>query len=197
MTNRQVQSTQILAAAFQTALGRQDWDAARAAGQKLARQLPDNASVIYNLGLVEKTSGSLKTAIVEFRKTLALDPAHHNARFELAGCLMEATQLPEARKQYDAYLAQKPDDPDALLNLGRVLLRLDQPLAALSCLTKASVTDPAETTMIALATALRDLGRLDEARALLEQLARTPETAALRLKIMTQGPRGRFSLAAG
>ena len=197
MTNRQTQSVPQLVAGFQAAVARQDWEAARSAGRQLARQLPDNASVAYNLGLAEKSAGAAEAAIAAFERALALDPDHHNARFELAGSLTETAKLAEARAHLETYLAQNPDDADARLNLGRILLRLDQPAAALACLEKANAPHPTDDTAIALATALRDLGRLDEAQALLDQLPATPDAAALRLKVMTQGARGRFSLAVG
>jgi tetratricopeptide (TPR) repeat protein len=197
MTNRHVQALQSLAETFQTSIARSDWAAARDAGRKLATHLPENASVAYNLGLVEKSAGDLDQAIGAFQRALTLDPAHQNARFELAGCLMDTSRLTPAQQHYEIYITEKPDDAAALLNLGRVLLRLDQPGNALAHLERANALARTDDTMIALATGLRDLGRHDEAQGLLRQTGRTPEAAALRLKVMTQGARGRFSLTTG
>lgn len=194
MTITRAQPVQILAQTFQSAIQRRDWAAAREAGRELARHLPDKASIAYNLGLVEKSAGALEAAMEAFERALSLAPDHRNARFELAACLMETGKFEQALSDFELYLEQKPDDTDALLNLGRILTRLDRPQEALPHLERTHRLSPGDGTRIALAAALRDLGRFDEARACLDQLARTPESAALRLKILTQGARGRFPL---
>lgn len=62
MTLRQAQPVQLLAMAFQTAIAQQHWTTLRETGRKLAKPLPDDVSIAYNLALVEKSAGAIEAA---------------------------------------------------------------------------------------------------------------------------------------
>lgn len=185
-----------LAARFSEAVARQDWTHALEAADSLVAALPGHAGVVYNKALVLKELGRGPERIATLREALKTAPDHANARFELASALMDAGDLAEAAKLFEAYLSEVPDDTDARLNLGQCLLRLDRPGDAVEPLRAAHAGAPGLTTAAALASALRDTGDLAAAKALLADLPSTPEAAALRLKILTQGARGRIALSA-
>jgi tetratricopeptide (TPR) repeat protein len=184
-----------LARQFANAAAQGDWPEALAAVEALARVLPDNASVVYNKALVLRQLGRADERIACLDRALALEPGHANARFELASALMDGREFARAAEQFSAYLASAPEDADALLNLGNCLVRLDRGAEAVTHLRKAHEIAPSQESVAALATALRDRGDLAACEVLLAALPETPESSALRLKILTQGARGRIALA--
>ncbi|WP_193178122.1 tetratricopeptide repeat protein [Oricola nitratireducens] len=184
-----------LARQFANAAAQGDWPEALAAVEALARVLPDNASVVYNKALVLRQLGRADERIACLDRALALEPGHANARFELASALMDGREFAPAAEQFSAYLASAPEDADALLNLGNCLVRLDRGAEAVTHLRKAHEIAPSQESVAALATALRDRGDLAACEVLLSALPETPESSALRLKILTQGARGRIALA--
>jgi tetratricopeptide (TPR) repeat protein len=188
-------SIQALAAEFQRAVSAQDWKSALEAAEGMELELPDNVSVVYNKALVLRQLGRAEERIACLEHALALDPGHANARFELASALMEGGDVARAAEHFSAYLASAPEDADALLNLGNCLARLGRSADAVTHLRKAHEIAPSQESASALAAALRDCGDLAGCEALLASLPDTPEASALRLKILTQGARGRFALA--
>ena len=133
---------------------------------------------------------------MHFETALMIDPAYANARFELAATLMDEGEIERAAQLFASYLEQVPGDGDALLNLGNILVRLNRPREALAPLRSAHQISQLPQVVASLAAAERDVGNLDACNALLEAIPQTPEGAALRLKIRTQGSTGRLSLAA-
>jgi tetratricopeptide (TPR) repeat protein len=185
-----------LAADFAMATQRGEWDKALAVSEALEGALPGNAGVVYNKALVLKELGRSAERITCLERALEIDPAHANARFELASALMDEGALDKAAVLFAAYLASVPDDVAAMLNLGNCLSRLGRYSEALAYLRDAYAKQPSPDAATSLAVALRDSGALTECEAVLAGLPQTPENAALRLKILTQGPRGRFALCA-
>ncbi|GAB4353903.1 MAG: hypothetical protein Kow0026_12210 [Oricola sp.] len=188
-------SPERLAAAFAEAAGRRDWQSALRVVAELETALPGNAGIAYNKALVLRELGRTEERIASLERALRLEPAHANARFELASALMDTGNFAKAAGLFAAYLETVPDDADALLNLGNCLLCLGRSAEALPHLRLAHAAAPTDKTVAGLATALRDCGDLDACERLLAELPPTPETAVARLKILTQGTRGRFGLA--
>jgi tetratricopeptide (TPR) repeat protein len=184
-----------LAAAFAEAAGRGDWLAALSLAADLEKALPGNAGIVYNKALVLRELGSTQERIACLERALQLDRSHVNARFELASALMDKGDLKDAAGLFSEYVEAVPDDADARLNLGNCLTRLGRHDEALQHLEKAHATAPSDRTVAGLAAALRDAGDLDACERLLKTLPATKEAAALRLKILTQGARGRFGLS--
>lgn len=177
----------------QAALGRGDWPAAETALTALLEAVPRSASLLYNRGLVRKRLGKKTDALADLDAALEIEPAHANARFERASSLVDLGELSAAADGFAAYLSLVPDDPDGLLNLGRLQLRLGRAEPARETLNRIAGTDPA--VVLAQAEALRDCGDVDGCRRLLAGLdGHGPEVEAARFKLMTQGAAGRISL---
>ncbi|SDG16431.1 tetratricopeptide repeat protein [Thalassobaculum litoreum] len=187
------QTLTTLQARAQAALGRADWPAADAALTGLLGAAPGSASLLYNRGLVRKRLGNPTDALADLEAALAIEPQHANARFERASTLLDIGELEAAAEGFAAYLALVPDDDDALLNLGRLQLRLGRPHAASDTL--ARIEGDAPTVVLARAEALRDRGDVHGCRRLLAELdGHGAEIDAARLKVATQGAAGRISL---
>ena len=187
------QSLAILQRRAQTAVTQGDWPAAETALTALLGVSPRAASLLYNRGLVRKRLGRTADALVDLDAALEIEPAHANARFERAAALLDLGVLEAAAEGFSAYLALMPDDADALLNLGRLQLRLGQAQAARETLDRIASGDPG--VRLARAEAARDCGDLEGCRRLLAALGgHGPDVDAARLKLMTQGAAGRFTL---
>lgn len=187
----------ILGQRFQTALADADWQAALALADQLIAALPENPSLLYNKGLVLKNLGRIPDSVACFRETLVLAPDHHNAQFELASALLETGQIDESARRFEDYLEAVPDDADAILNLGIALVQLGRTEAAIPHLGYAHSKLGTAQALQWLATAKRDSGELAAAEDLLAQLPADDRNAqAARLKILTQGAKGRFPLDA-
>jgi predicted Zn-dependent protease len=60
----------------------------------------------------------------DYRAALQRDPGRDEARFGLAEALAQANRHAEAAREFDAYLARKPDDPEGHLSAGNNALVL-------------------------------------------------------------------------
>ena len=185
-----------LATALAAALARGDWPAARAHLHALDRLGPPHASIAYNEGLVLRRLERPAEAAAALERALALAPDHPHARFELGAARLEANEFGPAAEAFERHLARAPEDADAHLNLGRCRLAAGEPERALAPLERAHAALGTARSALALATARRDAGDVDGCRAILDALPATPEAAASRLKLLTQGPAGRLPLRA-
>ena len=185
-----------LAAALPRALAREDWPAALDCLRGLARLGPPHASIAYNEGLVLRRLHRPAEAAVAHERALALAPEHPHAPFELGAAHLEAGELGRAADAFERHLARAPEDAHAHLNLGRARLAAGDPGRSLAPLERAHAALGTIESALALAAARRDAGDLDGCRALLAALPATPEVAASRLKLMTQGTAGRLPLSA-
>jgi len=115
-------------------------------------------------GLAARRRGDRTEAFELFRAAAALDPDHVGTSLEVAAELCELGRLDEASVVYHDALQR---DPHAMLGwrgLGQVALRRGKRGEALEHFIAAAELDPDNAwSMIDLATALRELGQLDEA----------------------------------
>ncbi len=193
----QGRSLEALGQRFQAALARGAWDHALALADQLIHALPDNASLHYNKGLILKVLGERDSSVAAFEAALTHDPSHANARFELGAALLDGGSASRAAELFTTYLDAVPDDTDARLNLGIALLQCGRAEDARVELRVAHAAAPSPLAVQSLATAERDCGDLARCRALLDTLpADDPDTAAVRMKILTQGARGSLRLDA-
>lgn len=180
---------------FQDALANSAWSEALDLVDQLIAALPDNSSLLYNKGLVLKRLGRAANSIPYFENALSLQADHHNARFELGGALLETGHPEESVRAFEQYLSAMPDDVDGALNLGIALVQVGHANDALARLQYAHEQLGSSLTIQWLATAQRDVGALDIAEELLASLPLNDvDTQVARLKIQTQGSKGRFSL---
>lgn len=185
-----------LVADFQAALSKQDWPAALTAADRMVAAMPKNPSVQYNRALVLKKLDRLDDACQALEEVLEIEPRHNKARFELASARLERAEFQSAIALFEDYLVDDRDDPDALLNLGNALIRSGRADLALAHLHQAHALSPGDHTATALAVACRDTGDIAGCETWLTELGPSASTAALRLKIRTQGAKGRIPLAA-
>ncbi len=99
------------------------------AGMWLERR-PDDVQALYARGSALKSgqlqpqSPGLELAKQDFRRLLALQPDHSEARGQLAELLEMGGAHPEALEHFDRYRQVRPDDPKALVGQVRCLRAL-------------------------------------------------------------------------
>ncbi len=112
-------------------------------------------------------------ALAEFQKELQLDPTSSNAAYEAGEIYRKMGQLEKARELFETAVKYYPDFEEAQTGLGRVLIALGKPDAALAHLRKAVSLNPEDdVTYYQMALAFRALGKTDERRAALEKFQR-------------------------
>lgn len=139
---------------------------ARASLAAILRMTGDISAVLHLLGLVEKKSGNLDSALGAFERAAVLAPRDPQLANNLANILRDLGRESEALRVYDVAIALAPDFKDARFNRALLLEhlgRLDDALAELE-----NVRDPDRPEArieAARGAILRKLGELDEAAA--------------------------------
>ena len=145
---------------------------------------PQNKEAWYYLGRAYYTETRLPDARAAFEKVLELDP--HNAKAENnIGLIYESSAKPEEalaayRKAIDWQEGSERPSEQPYLNLGNLLITLEQPAEAIAPLEKAvALAGNNSQCRLRLGTAYLRVGRLKEAQAQLEEAVRLdPEDAA-------------------
>lgn len=91
--------------------------------------VPQNARLLYDLGVLEDQMGLFRDADEALGKAAALDGANPNVLYAVARVKMDLGQLAAAESSMQAYLKLKPDDASAHFGLGRIYqigLQLDK-----------------------------------------------------------------------
>jgi tetratricopeptide (TPR) repeat protein len=121
-------------------------------------------------------------ALKEFMLELEIDPTNANAAYEVAEMHRRAGDATRARAFFQRALDSYPDFEDALVGLGRTLVALEDPKAAIRPLTRAIALNPAsDVAYYQLAQAYRALGDTtaqEKALATFRQLRSLPSAAA-------------------
>ena len=151
-------------------------------------------------------AGHRASALDEFKQELAIDPTNANAAYEAGEIHRQAGRLDEARTFFEAAVSHYPEFEQALVALGRVLVALKTPAAAVPLLEKATTLDPRdEVGFYQLSLAHRALGNAaaqqkalaeyqrlrDEQSKVREPIARlrlTWSSPARRSDVLTLGP---------
>lgn len=81
-------------------LSRHEWTAARAELEDITRRHPDRAEAFYSLGLARYADRDLAGAADAYRAAVALEPKHHDARYNLALVLKLAGRETEATPEF-------------------------------------------------------------------------------------------------
>ena len=92
--------------------------------EKLIKNSPDSAALYYQLGINLSRINDHKGAFEAFTKVLELEPKITLARLFQAIHLHELGSFEESKDAFYLYLAERPNDPQALQRLTGTLLRL-------------------------------------------------------------------------
>jgi tetratricopeptide (TPR) repeat protein len=137
------------------------------------------------LSRAEAANGAEPTqpeALKEFMLELEVDPTNANAAYEVAEIHRKAGDTTRARAFFQRALDSYPDFEDALVGLGRTLVALHDPKAAIRPLTRAIELNPtSDVAYYQLAQAYRALGETaaqEKALATFRQLRSLPSAAA-------------------
>ena len=104
-------------------------------------------------------------ALAAFKRTIELAPDHLEARYYHSDLLVRNQQLSQARTGFADLLARDPDHVQGGLGLGGLLIRLEEPAAAIPVLERVAAADPHNPAPhYLLAQAYAESDRPDDAR---------------------------------
>jgi tetratricopeptide (TPR) repeat protein len=139
---------------------------------RLATDQPGSPAARYNLGVALSHLDRLASAVDEYRKALALDPALVPARFNLGLALQRLGRLEEAATAYAAVLEIEPANANAHNNIGSIQLEGGRPLDAIAHFSAAMDADARlPDAPFNMGLALSALGRQPEAQRFIERAA--------------------------
>lgn len=92
-----------------------------------SRWQPGNPLPPYWGGMIEERYERPVLALEQYRRALELDPGFHEARLKVARLELDTGRLDEARGHFEECLAERPDEPAAVMGLAECLLRLGDP----------------------------------------------------------------------
>jgi tetratricopeptide (TPR) repeat protein len=137
---------------------------ALAAFRRAVELNPEAVEPRFRLGAALAADGRWDEALAQYRFCLEVEADNPTALLGLANCQHWRGERAEARTALDRLLAQRPNQPAALLIRGRLEYDDENYDAALDWLQKAEKAAPNEPEVfVALARTLRALGRGDEA----------------------------------
>ena len=151
----------------------------------------------YNLGYFYNLEGRWDEAEKALLEALEHQPDYSRALFTLASVYMDAGRLDGAQAKFLATERLTPEDLDIQLNLGILAIRAGRSEEALDRLDRCIAAEhSADAARFHRATALQDLGRLDEALVLYRALvAAGSDWRQPILNAIVTRPKGRFPLS--
>lgn len=172
----------------------QRWDKALAAYQKAAQATPSPSDVVFvKLGTAFLQTQNAPKAVDMFNKALALKPKNRDAllgleqvwrkeiglnpnnmsaHLNLGAVYQQLERYDDAQGQYALAQRMAPSNPLVPLNIGSLLMAKKQYQAALTYFDQALKIDPNNAQALTYkADALKELGRTDDAAALLQKAA--------------------------
>lgn len=100
---------------------------ARSIIEELAVVVPDNAEVLFMLGLIDQSDGHLINAEIHYRQALQLEFDYPEVHNQLGALLFHQDKNDEARKEFAIAIDLKPSYLDALNNIGTVFVAGGRP----------------------------------------------------------------------
>jgi Flp pilus assembly protein TadD len=126
-------------------------------------QHPDNADVLYNLGMALSDMGRLPEAERHLRHAVEVAPSFTNAAVALGVALTRQRRYDDAVVVLRQAVTRAPQNPWAQRNLGACLLQTGQVKEAEACLRQAVRLNPADQqAILGLAQALEAGGSMEE-----------------------------------
>ena len=148
--------------------------------EKLRHYQPDDAAILYNLGMALSDMGKLDQAEQVLRHAVDVAPDHVNARVALGVVLARKGQHAEAIPVLREAVAQEPTNPWAHRNLGGCLMTLGQTAEAEASLRRAVELNPADPqSLLGLAQILQEKDERKEADNLYIQIIALDERSPL------------------
>jgi TolB-like protein/Tfp pilus assembly protein PilF len=144
-----------------------DWAGADSGVQQLLAIDSGNARTLASAGLLARTHGRFDEAISLYKRAIARDPLSANLHNNLGVVLYYAGRLPEAEAELRKLLTMRPGSAAGQAHLGKVLIAMGQPEAALLAIEQ-ELSEPWR--MIGLPLAYHALGRRAESDTALRAL---------------------------
>ena len=123
-------------------LGRQRLNALSAGYVELLKNNPKDLAALTELGIVYGENGLYAEALQQFQKMLALDKENAVALNNIGNISFLQERLADAKLAYESSLKVAPDDPGTMVNLSRVLLRMNKKEEEKKLFQQASSIDP-------------------------------------------------------
>ena len=151
--------------------------------ESLNRSAPNNANVLYNLGVAYSELGQEDEAIIRLKKAVQLDPSHAHAWVGIGNAYYRLNKREQALEAFEKAVEADPDDGYTKRNLGGILMSFQRTTEAVEHLRKALELLPDDAQAIfGLASALEDVvgdeDALEEADALHRRVIEEHPTAA-------------------
>lgn len=134
--------------------------------QIILQRAPDNHRALHALGVVTHRGGSKSTEAITFiKRALELKPDFYDAWYNLGNVFCDLGQWSEAQQAYYNVLQLSPHYYRAWQGLGNVFFRMERFEESIECYRKADEISPEPIVQVQIGTALKMLGRLEEAAA--------------------------------
>jgi tetratricopeptide (TPR) repeat protein len=111
-----------------------DIESAKEKFNRILELKPDSASALLYLGEITLSNNDGTRAAELFNQALSKDNTLIGPRYRLAQCALVSGQTHRARDYLLAELKQAPDDPDILMSMGTMFLRIDDLDRAMQCM---------------------------------------------------------------
>jgi tetratricopeptide (TPR) repeat protein len=108
---------------------------------------PRAAEMHYLVGIAQAKAGELDKAITHLQRSLELDVADEDARFQLASALDRAGQWGKARGEYDRFATARPQSGFAVFAMRRSATLARMPAVAPAAPANAAPTQPVQPTL--------------------------------------------------
>ena len=160
-----------VSSAARQAISRGEWPVVDACAREILKQDADSAEGHFLAGLFAKASKRSSDAAAAFRRVIAIDVERYDAAIELANLLTAERRNGEAAEIVRAYEKKLGNSPVYLNMAGNVYLGIGMPEAAWAMYRQATELQPGVALIEEnLATTSTFLGKIDEARELLQGL---------------------------
>jgi tetratricopeptide (TPR) repeat protein len=137
---------------------------------------PDDLPANLNLGTYEHGHGNLPAAIERYQMVAqhAADVSLRATAYgNLGSAYRQMGELTKAKQCFNTALQLAPDRPMAMIGLGLIAERNGDPSEAVRQYSRAMAVQPTDVGFLLLAHALQQEGRSDEAKPILERVARS------------------------